>query len=85
MGNGRFSPDGPCTRGQSVTFLYRAAGAPAVSGSSFQDVSASSYCADAVQWAVKNGITQGTGAGAFSPNGGCTRAQIVTFLYRQYK
>ena len=85
MGNGRFSPDGTCTRGQSVTFLYRAAGAPAVSGSSFQDVSASSYCADAVQWAVKNGITQGTGTGAFSPNGGCTRAQIVTFLYRQYK
>ena len=85
MGNGRFSPDGTCTRGQSVTFLYRAAGAPAVSGSSFQDVPASSYCADAVAWAVKNGITQGTGAGAFSPNGGCTRAQIVTFLYRQYK
>ena len=85
MGNGRFSPDGTCTRGQSVTFLYRAAGAPAVSGSSFQDVPASSYCADAVAWAVKNGITQGTGAGAFSPNGGCTRAQIVTFLYRQYE
>ena len=85
MGNGRFSPDGTCTRGQSVTFLYRAAGAPAVSGSSFQDVPASAYCADAVAWAVKNGITQGTGAGAFSPNGGCTRAQIVTFLYRQYK
>ena len=85
MGNGRFSPEGTCTRGQSVTFLYRAAGAPAVSGSSFQDVPASSYCADAVAWAVKNGITQGTGAGAFSPNGGCTRAQIVTFLYRQYK
>ena len=85
MGNGRFSPEGTCTRGQSVTFLHRAAGAPAVSGSSFQDVPASSYCADAVQWAVKNGITQGNGAGAFSPNGGCTRAQIVTFLYRQYK
>ena len=85
MGNGRFSPEGTCTRGQSVTFLYRAAGAPAVSGSSFQDVPASSYCADAIAWAVKNGITQGTGAGAFSPNGGCTRAQIVTFLYRQYK
>ena len=85
MGNGRFSPEGTCTRGQSVTFLHRAAGAPAVSGSSFQDVPASSYCADAIAWAVKNGITQGTGAGAFSPNGGCTRAQIVTFLYRQYK
>ena len=85
MGNGRFSPEGTCTRGQSVTFLYRAAGAPAVSGSSFQDVPASSYCADAVQWAVKNSITQGNGAGGFSPNGGCTRAQIVTFLYRQYK
>ena len=85
MGNGRFSPEGTCTRGQSVTFLHRAAGAPAVSGSSFQDVPASAYCADAVAWAVKNGITQGTGAGAFSPNGGCTRAQIVTFLYRQYK
>ena len=85
MGNGRFSPEGTCTRGQSVTFLHRAAGAPAVSGSSFRDVPASSYCADAIAWAVKNGITQGTGAGAFSPNGGCTRAQIVTFLYRQYK
>ena len=85
MDNGRFSPEGTCTRGQSVTFLHRAAGAPAVSGSSFQDVPASSYCADAIAWAVKNGITQGTGAGAFSPNGGCTRAQIVTFLYRQYK
>lgn len=85
MGNGRFSPEGTCTRGQSVTFLYRAAGAPAVSGSSFQDMPASSYCADAIAWAVKNGITQGNGAGGFSPNGGCTRAQIVTFLYRQYK
>ena len=85
MVNGRFSPEGTCTRGQSVTFLHRAAGAPAVSGSSFQDVPASSYCADAIAWAVKNGITQGIGAGAFSPNGGCTRAQIVTFLYRQYK
>ena len=85
MVNGRFSPEGTCTRGQSVTFLHRAAGAPAVSGSSFQDVPASSYCADAIAWAVKNGITQGNGAGGFSPNGGCTRAQIVTFLYRQYK
>ena len=85
MGNGRFSPDSTCTRGQSVTFLYRAAGSPAVSGSSFQDVSASSYCAAAVQWAVKNGITQGTSATTFSPNAACNRAQIVTFLYRQYK
>ena len=83
-GNGRFSPDSTCTRGQSVTFLYRAAGSPAASGSSFQDVAASSYCAAAAQWAVQNGITQGTGKATFSPDAACNRAQIVTFLYRQH-
>ncbi len=77
-----FSPDAVVTRGQTVTFLYREAGAPAVSGSSFDDVAADAYYADAVAWAVEEGIAKGTGDGAFSPNAACTRAQIVTFLYR---
>ena len=85
-GSGRFSPDGICTRGQSMALLHRAAGSPAAGGgSSFSDVSASDYYGSAVQWAVKNGITQGTGAAAFSPNAACNRAQIVTFLYRAYQ
>ncbi len=84
LGDGRFAPDAVCTRGQSVTFLYRAAGSPAVGGSSFADVPAGAYCASAVAWAVENGITQGTGAGMFSPEAACTRGQIVTLLYRMY-
>ena len=84
-GNGLFSPDSTCTRGQSVAFLHRSAGSPAASGSSFSDVSASSYYASSVQWAVKNGITQGTSEKTFSPDTACNRAQIVTFLYRHYK
>ena len=81
-GNNRFSPDAVCTRGQMATFLYRANGSPAVSGGSFEDVAADAYYADAVTWAVKNGITNGTGGNTFSPNAECTRAQIVTVLYR---
>ena len=82
-GNGRFSPDAPCTRAQIVTFLWRAAGSPAPkSMSSFSDVPAEAFYAKAVAWAVENGITSGTGEGKFSPDATCTRAQAVTFLYR---
>ena len=78
-----FSPDETVTRGQFVTFLWRAVGQPDASGAAgFTDVPASEYYAEAVAWAVENGITQGTGAGKFSPNDTCTRAQVVTFLYR---
>ena len=78
-----FSPNETCTRGQVVTFMYRAEGEPAVGGSSgFVDVAAGSYCYNAVQWAVANGITKGTDATHFSPNATCTRGQVVTFLYR---
>ena len=80
-----FAPDAMVTRAQTVTFLYRAAGSPAAApGSSFSDVSGNAYYADAVSWAVEKGITSGTAAAAFSPDADCTRAQIVTFLYRQY-
>ena len=78
-----FSPNATCTRGQVVTFMYRAEGEPAVGGSNgFVDVAAGSYCYNAVQWAVANGITKGTDATHFSPNATCTRGQVVTFLYR---
>lgn len=78
-----FSPYAPCTRGQIVTFLYRSAGSPKVSGAcNFSDVSSGSFCYDTVIWASTEGITKGTRAGRFSPNEGCTRAQVVTFLYR---
>ena len=78
-----FSPDETCSRAQIVTFLWRMAGSPAVEyADSFSDVSAEDYFAPAVAWAVENGITQGTGSGKFSPDQTCTRAQIVTFLYR---
>lgn len=78
-----FSPYAPCTRGQIVTFLHRSAGSPTISGTcDFSDVSAGSFCHNAVIWASSEGITNGTSAGRFSPNEGCTRAQVVTFLYR---
>ena len=77
-----FSPDATLTRSQAVTFLYRAAGSPAASNSSFNDVAADAYYANAVSWAVSEGVTAGTGGNNFSPNADCTRAQIVTFLYR---
>ena len=85
-GNGKFSPDATCTRAQIVTFLWRAAGSPEPkSMNSFSDVSADAYYAKAVAWAVEQGITVGTGNGKFSPDATCTRAQIVTFLYRAYQ
>ena len=77
-----FSPTATVTRGQTVTFLYRAAGSPAVSGGSFSDVATDAYYANAVAWASQNNITSGTGSGKFSPGADCTRGQIVTLLYR---
>ena len=78
-----FSPNLNCTRAQIVTFLWRAAGSPEPKGTvSFADVSADSYYAKAVAWAVENGITGGTGDGLFSPDATCTRAQSAAFLYR---
>lgn len=82
-GEGKFSPDSKCTRGQIVTFLYRAEGKPQVlAEDSFSDVKAGDYYEIPVQWAAQNGITSGTGGGKFSPEQSCTRGQIVTFLYR---
>ena len=77
-----FSPNATVTRAQTVTFLYRAAGSPAGADSGFADVAADAYYADAVAWAAAQGITSGTTAETFSPAQACTRAQIVTFLYR---
>lgn len=78
-----FSPDAVCTREQAVTFLYRAAGSPAVSGeSAFEDVGADAYYARAVAWAAQNGVTNGISQTLFGTGSDCTRAQIVTFLYR---
>ena len=83
MGDGRFSPDVPCTRGHIVTFLWRANGSPAPkSRAGFSDVPTGQFYTDAVAWAVENGITNGKGDGKFSPNAPCTRGEIVTFLYR---
>lgn len=79
-----FSPNDTCTCGQSVTFLYRAVGMQTESQVTFPDVAADSYCADAVAWAVENGVTKGLANGLFGPNENCTRGQIVTFLYRTY-
>lgn len=78
----RFAPGATVSRAQTVTFLYRANGSPAASGASFSDVAADEYYANAVAWAVRSGITTGTGNGKFSPNADCTRGQIVTLLYR---
>lgn len=79
----QFSPDATCTREQAVTFLYRAAGSPAVSGeSAFEDVGADAYYARAVAWAAQNGVTNGISQALFGTGNDCTRAQIVTFLYR---
>ena len=79
----QFSPDTACTREQAVTFLYRAAGSPAVSGeSAFEDVGADAYYARAVAWAAQNGVTNGISQALFGTGSDCTRAQIVTFLYR---
>ena len=78
-----FSPNDTCTRAQAVTFLYRAKNSPTVSGSnSFTDLTSGAYYINAVQWAVNTGVTSGTSSTTFSPDQTCTRAQIVTFLYR---
>lgn len=82
---GTFSPDTVCTRSQAVTFLYRYDGTVATEMTEFIDVNETAYYYDAVQWAAQNGITSGTGTNTFSPEANCTRAQIVTFLYRALK
>lgn len=84
-GDGTFSPNATCTRAQSVTFLYRALGTAPTTVNGFTDVTADAFYADAVAWAVESGVTNGTTDSTFSPNNGCTRAQIVTFLYRTMK
>ena len=86
IGSGLFGPDQPCTRAHIVTFLWRAAGSPepTTTRNPFRDVNAvthSSYY-KAILWASQKGITSGTSTTAFSPDQVCTRAQIVTFLYR---
>ena len=83
-GEGTFSPDATCTRAQAVTFLARALNAKTDSKAEFSDVPADSYFADAVAWAAASGVTDGVGNGLFAPGNDCTRAQIVTFLYRAY-
>lgn len=82
--DGKFSPNAPCTRAQSVTFLFRASKASADGMPAFSDVATNAYYAEAVKWATDNGITTGTTSSTFSPGSGCTRAQIVTFLWRLY-
>ena len=82
----QFAPYASCTRAQIVTFLWHAAGSPEPKTvSSFTDVPANAFYADAVNWAVANNVTNGTSATTFSPNADCTRAEIVTFLYRAYQ
>lgn len=78
-----FTPGRPVTRAEALTFQWRAAGSPEVTGDGFSDVEADAYYADAVTWAVANGITRGTGGNTFTPAGDVSRAQAVTFLYRQ--
>ena len=82
-GSSSFSPYATCTRAQIVTFLYRAAGSPTVnSGIRFFDVAPNAFCRDAVVWATERGITNGTSDTTFSPDAACTRAEVVTLLYR---
>ena len=80
-----FAPDATCTRGQSVTFLCRALKGTASGSTNFADVASDAFYADAVNWAVANNVTNGTSNTTFSPNADCTRAEIVTFLYRAYQ
>ena len=82
---GQFRPNDSCTRAQAVTFLFRAFGTKTNAVSAFRDVSQNAYYAPAVNWAVKDGVTNGTAPALFSPDTTCTRAQIVTFLYRAFK
>ena len=80
-----FAPDATCTRGQSVTFLYRTLKGAASGSANFTDVKSDAFYADAINWAVANNVTNGTSNTTFSPNADCTRAEIVTFLYRAYQ
>ena len=81
-----FAPDTTCTRAQIVTFLWRAQQSPSAgSANPFADISADAYYADAVLWAVENGVAKGMSSTAFAPDANCTRAQIVTFIYRCMK
>ena len=82
--DGTFRPNGECTRAQVVTFLWRAEGSPEPerTDNPFTDVSPSAYYFKAVLWAVENGVTTGNSSTTFNPNGACTRAHVVTFLYR---
>ena len=80
-----FNPDAVCTRAQSVAFLYRAFGEKVNKAAGFSDVSADAYYADAVAWAVENGVASGIGGGLFAPDQDCARGQIVAFLYRAYQ
>ena len=83
VGNSLFAPNQPCTRAQIVTFLWRAAGSPVVNyAMDLSDVAEDVYYAEAVRWALSEGITTGTGESSFSPDATCTRAQAVTFLAR---
>ena len=83
-GADRFSPHAACTRAQGMTFLFRSSKASASGTLAFQDVAADAYYAQAVKWAADSGITSGIGGGLFGPDNGCTRAQIVTFLWKLY-
>ena len=80
-----FAPNATCTRGQSVTFLYRALKGTASGSTNFTDVKSDAFYADAINWAVANNVTNGTSNTTFSPSADCTRAEIVTFLYRAYQ
>ena len=83
-GDGKFSPDATCTRAQAVTFLFRISKTSADGTPAFSDVATDAYYAEAVKWATDNGITNGISGGLFGPDNDCTRAQIVTFLWRLY-
>ena len=85
MAETTFAPNATCTRGQSVTFLYRALKGIASGSTNFTDVKSDAFYADAINWAVANNVTNGTSNTTFSPNADCTRAEIVTFLYRAYQ
>ena len=78
----RFQGGSPCTRAQTVTYLWKLAGSPAADGAAFTDVPAGTDQAQAAAWALSKGVTNGTTAATFAPDNTCTRAQIVTFLYR---
>lgn len=81
---GEFDPDAPCTRAMAVTYMWNYAGSPSAAKASFTDVSAGADYAQAVNWAVENGVTSGVGDNKFAPSEVCSRGQIVSFLYRAF-